>query len=352
MKCFTDAELKEVLTFLNVKLRQWNLQISLNIPKYEKVNKLSKIFGDSSALDNPKRKTSKGPQKILSLKAMSLRALRKSTYPKLALSIAHAECFWNENLQLWRNKHHVADKVEIENASACFSPFYYPEFHPIRQQLEVKGVDGTHIRTCLRAKICRTGLKDINTEAWIKVAKSRRTPLKLAALLVLPNGKVVEQQNEAFARTMYCEEVEEEMRNNGDLGEAKFCRLIREWEEAEDQPGISALERIKRVLNLRTWLLDGVDFGDFPPPGMYIKGIPKVTFESLLCNLEGHMYMYELVKGGTYCWRAYSSLIGESFFSEMTEMDPAGKGVYTASGVNQHMKRISQIHSMRLNPNR
>jgi hypothetical protein len=44
--------------------------------------------------------------------------------------------------------------------------------------------------------------------------------------------------------------------------------------------------------------------------------------------------------------------MGESFFSEMTEMDPAGKGVYTASGVNQHMRGISQIHSMRLNPNR
>jgi hypothetical protein len=33
---------------------------------------------------------------------------------------------------------------------------------------------------------------------------------------------------------MYCEEIEKEMRNNGDFGEAKFCRLIREWEKTED----------------------------------------------------------------------------------------------------------------------
>ncbi|XP_061179529.1 uncharacterized protein LOC133188163 [Saccostrea echinata] len=151
---------------------------------------------------------------------------------------------------------------------------------------------------------------------------------------------------------MFCEKVEEEMAKNGDYEEANFCHLIRQWREAEDIAGIPATERVKRVLNLRKWLLNGVDFGCFPPPGMYIKGIPKVTFESLLCNLEGHLYIYELVKEQTYCWRAYSSLIGESFFSEMTELDPSGKGVFTAAGVGQHMKRITQIHSMRLNPNR
>lgn len=62
--------------------------------------------------------------------------------------------------------------------------------------------------------------------------------------------------------------------------------------------------------------------------------------------------MYKLVKEQTYCWRAYSSLIGESFFSKMTELDPSGKGVFTAAGVGQNIKRITQINSMRHNPNR
>lgn len=36
----------------------------------------------------------------------------------------------------------------------------------------------------------------------------------------------------------------------------------------------------------------------------------------------------------------------------MTELDPSGKGVFTAAGVGQNIKRITQINSMRLNPNR
>lgn len=112
----------------------------------------------------------------------------------------------------------------------------------MHNQLEVKGVDGAHIRTCLRAKICRPGLANIKKTAWVKVEKSGKTPLKMTALQVLPNGKVVEQQNQAFARTMFCEQIEREMLENNDIQEVTFCCLIREWSEAEDTAGIAALE--------------------------------------------------------------------------------------------------------------
>lgn len=156
----------------------------------------------------------------------------------------------------------------------------------MRKQLKVKGIDGTHIRTCLRAKICRTGLTNINTEAWIKVAKSQKTPLKLASFLVLPNRKVIEQQNEAFARTKFCEEVEREMRNNGDVGEAQFCRLVREWEEVEDKPGISAHERVMRVLNLRTWLLDEVDISISPLRECTSREFQKLIYNPYFATLK------------------------------------------------------------------
>lgn len=37
LKEFTDAELKEILSFLNVKLGKRDLQVPLNLPKYEKL---------------------------------------------------------------------------------------------------------------------------------------------------------------------------------------------------------------------------------------------------------------------------------------------------------------------------
>ena len=64
---------------------------------------------------------------------------------------------------------------------------------------------------------------------------------------------------------MFAEDVELFMANNGYAKEARFVYLIRRWFEAEDDPGISSLDRCVRRLELRDYLLDNVNFGSFPP---------------------------------------------------------------------------------------
>jgi hypothetical protein len=45
---------------------------------------------------------------------------------------------------------------------------------------------------------------------------------------------------------------------------AKLTSLIRYWYDASDSPGISAVDRIDKLLNMRKFLLNYVDFGKFP----------------------------------------------------------------------------------------
>ena len=82
----------------------------------------------------------------------------------------------------------------------------------------------------------------------------------------------IDKQSNAFAQTMFCPEVEEQLSLLGFTEESTFCHLIREWYEAEDEPGIPASDRHTRRMALRNYLLKGVDLHLFPPPGTHVKG--------------------------------------------------------------------------------
>ena len=125
--------------------------------------------------------------------------------------------------------------------------------------MEVKVLDGHHLLTNLRAKTCRGGIEGISRNAWVKVAESGHTPLKLAMV-----DDVLDQQSDGFARTHFSPPVENAMRELGFHNEADLCRLITDWIKADDEPGLSAANRLHKRLALRQWLLKDVDFFFIP----------------------------------------------------------------------------------------
>ena len=52
---------------------------------------------------------------------------------------------------------------------------------------------------------------------------------------------LIDKKSNSFAKRTFSEEVEEEMLLNGDTEEAEFCKLIRNWYMAKDDPGIHAI---------------------------------------------------------------------------------------------------------------
>ena len=65
--------------------------------------------------------------------------------------------------------------------------------------------------------------------------------------------------------------------------------------EAEDQRGLSAVERIKRRLNLLDWLQEGVDYSCFY--GAYIRGIPWKLYECLATRVVVIVRLYSRLTG-------------------------------------------------------
>ena len=187
-------------------------------------------------------------------------------------------------------------------------------------------MDGMYIRTNIKSKLIRSGLGNTKVTAWRKIAYSGKTCLAPAMLETPKDGKIMHQQSDYYVRIMFCEDVEQELEANGDAKEVQFCRLFREWHEAEDLPGLKEIERCKRSLSLKEWLLDGNKFDSFPPRSMYIKGIPRVTYEGLLCSIDTHFLLYALVKGSCYR-RTVSTLVAENFMGELAERSANSHGV-------------------------
>ena len=182
---------------------------------------------------------------------------------------------------------------------------------------------------------------------WMSVAKCKQTNLSLAMI-----ETIIDPMSVPIAVSHFGEEVENLMRQNGDKKEASLCKDIRLWWQAEDDPAISAVDRVKRRMFLRNRLLTSYNPSHFPPPGMYINGWPSQLWEALVSNIDAKILLYDICKKGTYNVRAFSSMMGETLFSELTLLDRRGQGTVTVAEVGQFIEAsIEKLH-VRLDPER
>ena len=225
--------------------------------------------------------------------------------------------------------------------------FYTPEFSETRQQLEVRCIDSTHLLTRARRKCCKGGLHGLPNTPWLTVAKTKTT--FLSPIMI---EEITEPMSVSMAVTHFSEPVERKMRQNGDIDAADLCRDIRDWWKSEDDPGIPAKDRIVMRQNLRERLLDEVDFNEFPPPTTNIRGWPLQLWEALLANIDAKSLLYALCETGTYNVRAFSSMMGETFFSELTQYDKQGHGTVTTTEFGRFIGTATEKLYTRMDPNR
>ena len=198
----------------------------------------------------------------------------------------------------------------------------------------------------IRTKLCSTGIQGLKTEAWKKAALSKDTLLNISVII-----DCIDKQDVALARRVFAEDVQACMLTEYPK-EAAFCEMIRQWFEAEDEPGIDAIERCRRRLVLRDWLLEEYNCSKFPPPTRYIRGIPRQTFESLLTHIERKIQLYSFVPDKGYNVRAIGSQPVENFFSTFRDMDPTGQGTPKPDAIPDMMSSAAEIDLIRLDPDR
>ena len=130
-----------------------------------------------------------------------------------------------------------------------------------------------------------------------------------------------------------------------------FVKCLREWYEACDSRGIDHHDRIEKLLAMDELLTRDVDFSSFPPPGVYIKGIPIVTCEGILVNNCHKLSLYQALENG-YNYRAFSTLNVENVFGDMTSMEYSGLGCLKSMDIFCLMSHSLQLTCHLLDPTR
>ena len=105
-------------------------------------------------------------------------------------------------------------------------------------------------------------------------------------------------------------------------------------------------------MNLRRRLLSYIDFSHFPPPSSHINGWPSQLWEALVANIDAKLLLYKICRKNTYNVRAFSSMMGETYFSELTLYDRRGHGTVTTEEFGQFIQTSAEKLHMRLDPER
>jgi hypothetical protein len=309
----------------------------------EKVNGLSKVIGSCDQITQEKT-----IKQMKSLRYFSANVVERSMkcVPKSTLNNLYAVILYDSEYKKWLNSSPFCEKMQIQGLGET-KLFSYPEINETRQKLEHRCVDYHHLFVNLRVKVCKDGLQGIRKEAWHAVAELGDNVISKAIVIDL-----IDKQNNAYAKRVFSSEVESTMRSLNFYKEANFCKLVRHWYQAEDMPGLSAIERCKRRIALKNFLLDGVDFGQYPQPGMYVKGFPKVMFESFLQRIDTSFQLYSSIKGKCYNPRAISSLVNETFFGELSDLEPTKLGCPKAISIPRLISTVTEIQHYRCDPTR
>ena len=296
---FTVKELKVILSLISLK-------INSKMTKVDLVNAVSELSGSTSKLQ---KKYSPKPLKTLATSVIK-------TWNVQTVNVAYAQLHFPQYLDEWENENVFRDNctLETESGETYEVKKWYAQPSKLGDRHIQPIIDPHHIYVNNRGRCCSKGMLGMNikSSAWWKVAECSKTNGTGLSLEIAKDLR--DKQRNAFAQTTFCEKVEKEMQINGDLTEANWCRLIRNWYRAIDEASVNIDQRIEWLLEIRNYLLQYIKIGHFPPPGAYVAGMPIAQFEGILLNVDRRLQLYSMTCG-PYNQRAVTSLDSETLFS-------------------------------------
>ena len=346
-KHFTKNDLYDAIAPVREKLACHGVKAGASTTKRTLVTKLSGILGDGSIMPEVTRKGRKSPKSLCALSKAVV-----SKLPKDILSALYAENTFPEQLDNWIYHNPFGKSVNIEGLPYDGKWYSMPEYNCQTGNYLFMILDTYHQLCGLRRLVCQNGIpaRGIKREAFVKIAEdSENNQCGLNQAMV---NDLIDKQSAAFARATFSTKVSNALMNIGAVEEARFCILVNDWYKAEDDPGISALDRCRYRLAFRDWLLQDVRFHTFPPHGSFIRGIPIVLFEGLLTNIERKIQLFTFTKTGSYNVRAVGSLDIENFFGTFQDIDPKGTGVIRPDDIPAALSVAAELIDVKFDPNR
>ena len=234
-----------------------------------------------------------------------------------AINVAYAQLQFPRVYKTWteNNPFNTTWTIRKDTGAMFTIPQWYPQPACIDGEFLQPIIDPHHLLVNSRAHCCSKGIlaMGISPDAWLRVPdESNVNGTGLSLELV---KELRDRQNNSFAQTTFSKNVQTEMENLGFHQEAMWCGLICEFYGTVDSAALSIEARITHLMSIRTFMLQHLDVGHFPPPSFVVKDMPMCQFEGMLTNIDRRLQLYSMIEAGSYNQRAISSLDTENFFS-------------------------------------
>ncbi|CAC5367164.1 unnamed protein product [Mytilus coruscus] len=101
---------------------------------------------------------------------------------------------------------------------------------------------------------------------------------------------------------------------------------------------------------MRNFLLKDLDFSKFPPYTRYFKGIPCVTFEGMMIDIDIKIQLHTMANG--YNIRSVGSLAAETTVGVLQAMYPTSQVSIKARDVPELISSLVEVMTCKSNPDR
>ncbi|XP_035669936.1 uncharacterized protein LOC118411598 [Branchiostoma floridae] len=338
-KC-TVAELKEILKTIK-KFAHGTVKLSV-----KKAQIIEQIRAISTGLAvNFRQERVRQP---LPLKDLCTKTVKQSAVVPLAAAFAS---FVGGNCrQEWEKTRSCSclqiclEKDTPQEVNMVLDCFYCP---PVSNRgfMQAFVVDPHHVRTNIRGSVLRDQVEGVELRALQEVASSGKTPLTPVMI-----NESLDMQSKSMCDILFSNDVAKELQRLGHATTAEFITLMDGWYRANDVAGIPAAERVRLRLAMREWLLRGVNFDIYPPPGRYIRGLFFSTWEAALAQIDLSIQLYGMIPSGNYNVRAMGTLVAEQYFGDQARRTHEGKNIPSCQKLGHIQAHMVEEMRMRMKP--
>lgn len=187
-KHFQKYELSRCISAISTKLERQNIKFNMKWQKYRIVDFPTQITRDGMSLvtgSNVKNKDLNVRTKKSKIRhTQTLRKLCFAAVTKLSktyLSTIMAQHTWERAFKDWQNAGPIPNFIDISGVKKSIQWFTQPSIGA-DEKIRFHYTDASHILTCIRTKLCTTGIAGLNIKAWEEAALSPDANLNISVV--------------------------------------------------------------------------------------------------------------------------------------------------------------------------
>ena len=257
-----------------------------------------------------------------------------------------AEVLWIKSGDKWKEinpGHRASMRIEWPSMLAaelvsCSCTFEVDE----EKKPIIRTFDPTHILNNIRKHMLENKLPFCPAQLLRNIADE--DPEVLSKAIAYDN---IDPQNVRFSKRVVSSKVQTALFSRGFGTAAKFIQVVRQWYDAVDTRGITADERVRKMIAVLKFFRQQGKVGLYPPPSQSVAGFSLQTWDMMVTSIWARLMIYGEVGNKSFNNRAVSTLVNESFNSDLLRIDREGTAAPKGVNIPKLISKVIVVNKLK-----